>query len=275
MIDIPIQDMHINGYFIEAPIMRNLIDASLSTGVSLKYLMAKAAGESSFDPNCKAKTSSATGIFQFTNQTWLEMMARYGSEFGHSDEASCIFENNNVYTVADEKKLKTILDLRKDAKLSSLMAAAFARENYNALKVYLKRQPYASELYLAHFLGSKGALQLLCAIDKNSNTKAYTIMPEQARANPGVFYTSRYNKTNKTARSVLQTYNYIREYFRSQFFAFEDIARQYKLMSENATKPSADRIELKPDYTLSGKFTGTFKNSDYSIETTEIHSFKI
>jgi hypothetical protein len=84
MLDMPIQDVQVNGYFIEAPIMRDLVDASLSTGVSLKYLMAKAAGESSFNPNCKAKTSSATGIFQFTNSTWLEMMNKYGTEFGYA-----------------------------------------------------------------------------------------------------------------------------------------------------------------------------------------------
>ena len=45
-------------------------NAAAKTGVNFTYLMEKAAVESSFNPDAKAKTSSATGLFQFIEQTW-------------------------------------------------------------------------------------------------------------------------------------------------------------------------------------------------------------
>ena len=52
-------------------IMNAIKDASQKTGVSFSYLMEKAAAESNFNPTVKAKTSSATGLFQFIDSTWM------------------------------------------------------------------------------------------------------------------------------------------------------------------------------------------------------------
>jgi hypothetical protein len=52
----------------------------------------------------------------------------------------------------------------------------------------LGREPDASELYLAHFLGPAGATQFLTAMGSNPDTSAAAILPRAARANRAIFY---------------------------------------------------------------------------------------
>ena len=56
--------------------------AAQATGTGFSYLLATAKIESGFDPQVKAKTSSATGLFQFIEQTWLQTMKQSGAELG-------------------------------------------------------------------------------------------------------------------------------------------------------------------------------------------------
>ncbi|MDN3719678.1 transglycosylase SLT domain-containing protein [Roseibium salinum] len=56
--------------------------ASSSTGTSFDYLVKTAARESAFNPTAKARTSSATGLFQFIESTWLETMKEAGPRHG-------------------------------------------------------------------------------------------------------------------------------------------------------------------------------------------------
>ena len=44
-------------------------DASKRSGVDFKFMLAKAQTESSFDPSAKARTSSASGLYQFIEST--------------------------------------------------------------------------------------------------------------------------------------------------------------------------------------------------------------
>jgi hypothetical protein len=46
--------------------------------------MAKASAESGLDAGAKAKTSTATGLFQFTEGTWLSMVREHGAKYGRS-----------------------------------------------------------------------------------------------------------------------------------------------------------------------------------------------
>ena len=57
-------------------------NASRTTGVDFGYLLEQAQAESNFDADVKAKTSSATGLFQFIENTWLETVAKHGYKHG-------------------------------------------------------------------------------------------------------------------------------------------------------------------------------------------------
>lgn len=59
--------------------------ASAKTGVDFDYLVKQARVESSMNPNAKARTSSATGLYQFIEQTWLRMVKNHGAEHGYAN----------------------------------------------------------------------------------------------------------------------------------------------------------------------------------------------
>lgn len=179
------------GVTVPAHIYKAVAEASQKVGVSFAYLMTKASTESSFNPNAQAKTSSASGLYQFIERTWLDMVDKHGAQYGLSTYADAITRRaDGTPVVANRTLRKEILDLRKDPRVSALMAAEYAGENKRYLESKLGRSVTDTDLYLAHFLGAGGALRFLSAMDSNPSTRAAAVMPEAASANRGVFYAS-------------------------------------------------------------------------------------
>jgi hypothetical protein len=179
------------GVSVPANIYKAVAEASQKVGVSFAYLMTKASTESSFNPNAQAKTSSASGLYQFIERTWLDMVDKHGAQYGLGTYADAITRRaDGTPVVANRTLRKEILDLRKDPRVSALMAAEYAGENKRYLESKLGRSVTDTDLYLAHFLGAGGALRFLSAMDSNASTRAAAVMPEAASANRGVFYAS-------------------------------------------------------------------------------------
>lgn len=177
--------------------------ASARTGVDFAYLMDKAAQESSFNPQAKSSTSSASGLYQFIGQTWLRMVKQHGAEYGLADEAAKIkIDKNGVAQVEDRAAREKILNMRYDPVLSSAMAAEFTRENKDYLEAKLDTRVGNTELYLAHFLGAGGAEKFLKSMRANPNASAAELLPDAAEANRSVFYGK-----NGHALSFNQIYN--------------------------------------------------------------------
>ena len=157
-----------------APDVRGAIArAAAATGTDFSYLMAQAKLESGLNPNARAATSSAAGLYQFTGQTWLSMLDKHGAELGIAGDASSRAQ---------------LLALRSDPELSALMAGTLANDNRDFLSGVLGRDPDASELYLAHFLGAEGAGRFLGALSTNPSQSAAALLPKAATANRGVFF---------------------------------------------------------------------------------------
>jgi len=159
--------------------------ARAKTGVDFAYLMEKAGAESNFNPAIKAKTSSATGLFQFIDSTWMQMVKNHGHKYGLGDLAA---EIDNRGRVADKGLKKDILDLRKDPEIASFMAAEFASENEAHLKRTVGGDIGPTELYFAHFMGAGGASAFLKEMKHNPLAVGADIFPREASANRGVFY---------------------------------------------------------------------------------------
>ncbi|RYG34356.1 MAG: hypothetical protein EON93_08210 [Burkholderiales bacterium] len=134
--------------------------------------MKTAQRESNFDPGAKASTSSATGLFQFTNETWLNVLERYGAKHG---------------VKTDGLTREQMLDLRKDAGLSATMAGELAGENGKILAKKLGREATSAELYTAHFMGPSDAARLIEAARANKPGVAADMFPRAALANANVF----------------------------------------------------------------------------------------
>lgn len=137
--------------------------------------MAQAKIESGFNPNARAATSSAAGLYQFTGQTWLAMLDKHGAAYG-------------LPGAGDGSSRAQMLALRTDPELSALMAGELASDNRDFLSGQLGRDPDASELYLAHFLGTEGAGRFLGALSTNPSQSAAALLPKAAAANRAIFF---------------------------------------------------------------------------------------
>lgn len=163
-------------------------NAAQRTDTDFDYLLAQARLESGLRPNAKARTSSATGLFQFIESTWLATMKRHGPSLGYGDVAASIQQSGNRHYVADPQARRAILNLRKDPEIASLMAGALAQDNRNAIAPVLGREPQATELYMAHFLGAGDAKRFLSELGRNPFQSAPALFPRPASANQSIFY---------------------------------------------------------------------------------------
>lgn len=166
--------------------------ASRSTGTAFDYLLRTASRESAFNPSAKASTSSARGLFQFIESTWLGMVKEEGANYGLGRQAAAIEKTGQgKYVVRDPAMRSAILQLRDDPKLSAIMAGALANRNSAALSETLGRKPTSGELYIAHFLGLNGAKKLISLQQGQSTAAAASAFPEAAKANRSIFYDRR------------------------------------------------------------------------------------
>lgn len=175
--------------------------ASKATGVPFEYLLATAARESSFRPGAKARDSSAAGLFQFIECTWLKTVKEEGARFGLGAYADQIVQTRSGQYVATSARARSeILKLRYDPEISAGMAGAFTQGNAEILGERLGREPSAGELYIAHFMGADRGAQLIDMAQRAPGQRADNYFPKAARANRSIFYAA------GRARSMAEVY---------------------------------------------------------------------
>ena len=134
--------------------------------------------ESSGDPNAKAATSSASGLFQFTEATWQEYVDKLGLDYS--------------------------LDDRFDPEKALKVAEAFTEDNKVYLETRLGREPNDTEMYLAHFLGRRGALDTISKVDNGQNIPMSQLVSEGAfNSNKAVFLNE-----DSTENGAIDIYNW-------------------------------------------------------------------
>lgn len=158
--------------------------AAQATGVDFSYLLAQAKLESSLNPSARAGTSSAAGLYQFTQGTWAQVLQQHGAEIGLDGGAA----GSTLAALRDPAERARLMALRFDPETSARMAAELAGDNQAVLSASLGRQPTPSELYLAHFLGVDGATKFLSALSTDPSQSAAGLLPKAAGANRSVFY---------------------------------------------------------------------------------------
>jgi hypothetical protein len=163
--------------------------AASATGVDFNYLLRAAKRESGFNPGAQASTSSAAGLFQFVEQTWLSTLKQHGSAHGYARYAALIQQGSDGrYHVTDGEAKQAVMDLRYDPQAASVMAAELASDHAAYLRGRVGREPTGGELYAAHFLGPQGSARLIEAYQENPNAAAAAYFPDAAASNRGVFY---------------------------------------------------------------------------------------
>ena len=160
--------------------MRDTITAAAKlVGVDPNTSMSVASIESDFNPNAQANTSSASGLFQFTKDTWSAMISKYGKKYGY-----------------DVNTLPT------DAKAASIMGAHYIKEINDTISKKTRRAIGAVETYLGHFLGPTDAGEFLANLDSNPNNPA-DVMKKAANANKSIFYNGNQPRTFSEVYSLL------------------------------------------------------------------------
>src|SRR5271168_3530542 len=170
---------------VEAAIQR----ASNATGVDFGFLMRAAKRESGYNPGAKAPTSSAAGLFQFVEQTWMATLKKHGAKYGYARYADLIQQApDGRYRIDGAEAHKAVMDLRLDPHAASLMAGELTSDHAAYLRGRMGRAPTAGELYAANFLGPQGSAKLIETLRSSPTASAASIFPDAAASNPAIFY---------------------------------------------------------------------------------------
>ena len=217
--------------------------AARMTGADFKYLLATAQVESNLNPNARASTSSARGLFQFTEQTWLHTVKEQGAAFGYGPYANAISRQPaGDYAVTDQRMTNAVMNLRSDPTANATMAGAFTKANAEKLAGRLGRSPTEGELYIAHFLGAAGASRMIELADSRPMTPAAAVFPSAARANPTIFHDARGN-----ARTTGQVYRLLVGRYDMARAAPSSPLPNPPLMAADAGEPAVSRSAFAPD----------------------------
>ena len=172
-----------------ASVRTAIADAASRTGASFAYLFNQAKSESGLNPNAKAGNSSATGLYQFIDQSWLGVLKQHGAEHGYGWAADAIQSRpGGGWRVSDptprrrSTRSAAIHRLRADGRR---ICAGQCRRPRQALG----RATNSTDLYFGHFLGLHGAKKFLTAAAANPDAPAASLFPREAAANRGIFYT--------------------------------------------------------------------------------------
>lgn len=180
-----------------------IAQASRRTGMDFDYLYKQASIESGLRPDAKARTSSATGLYQFIDQSWLGALKRHGAKHGLSWAADSISQTGGGrFYISDPASRATIMNMRNQPEASALMAAETASENRQLIERTTGRTATPTDLYMGHFLGPKGAADFLGAMTADPNRRADSVSPAAAASNRGVFYTA-----DGRARTLSEVYD--------------------------------------------------------------------
>jgi hypothetical protein len=163
--------------------------AANATGAGFDYLVTAARIESNFNPQAAARSSSARGLYQFIDQTWLGTLKEAGAKLGYGRYADAITRlPSGRYEVADPAAKAEILALRNDPGANAAMAGVLTNSNRLKLTGRLGRAPSEGELYMAHFLGAAGATRLIEGAAAQPGQRADALFPRAAAANKSIFY---------------------------------------------------------------------------------------
>jgi hypothetical protein len=169
-------------------LVETIVRAARKTGVDPALLMAIADKESSFATGARAPTSSARGLFQFIDRTWLRGVREFGAQHGLAREAAEIEGPDDKPVIADPHERARVLALRDDPYLSALLAAELLKHDGSKIARDIGRDLTEGETYLTHFLGPQDATRFMEKVVDQPKLSAAKLLPKPARANRPIFF---------------------------------------------------------------------------------------
>ena len=179
------------------PAVANAIrSAASATGVDPHLLAAIAWRESRFDAKARNHWSSATGLLQFTNSTWLRVVHTYGAQHeagAYSEQITRDAAGGLV--VADTRARATIMQLRSDPVFAAALAADVLAGQRSAMAARLGRDVAMTDLYLLHVLGATGSARFLEAVAARPGVSAQSVASRRILRQAGLLARDGYPMT--------------------------------------------------------------------------------
>lgn len=206
---------------VQRSIVERVMKAAEKTEMDPALLMAIADKESNFSTTAHARTSSASGLFQFIDKTWLQALREFGDRHGHSEAAKAIAGTEESVSVAPSMRAK-ILNLRNDAYLSAALAGEVLKKESADIAGKIGRALTAGEVYLVHFLGPEDAARFIKAKEEAPQATAAALFPRPARANRPIFF----DQSGRRAKTVGEVHEAFEAMMGTRTSRYEDVAQK-------------------------------------------------
>ncbi len=224
-------------------VVRTLFRVSKEENVDFMLLLTSALMESRLGEFNVAQGSSARGLFQYIEPTWLTLVHRYGEEIGLYEAAGMITFNRKGWPRVRVPRFEPkILALRGNTEIAARIKARQLKEEENVLRSLKKGLEYegvtTTDYYVAHMLGIPLMRELYTMLRKDPEAipAQRKSMREAAQLNRRFFY---HGKRALTAREVM--------------VSFEEAVGHHERYIRNRTSaslensPCIDPLEILPN----------------------------
>ena len=175
------------------------------TGVNGAFLERVAYIESHGDTFAHARGTSAEGLFQFTDATFLKLLADHGQEVGVVDAKDYITKSGQFHKAISQRTRDAILALKDNPVLASKLEALKIKDDAALLQQKIGRPPTNAEIYAAHFLGVTSAINLIAAAVYHPQLAADRLDMSAAWHNHSIFYQ---NNIPRTAAEIMALFQH-------------------------------------------------------------------
>ena len=189
---------------VDPTVLRSIRQASQATSADFGLLMAQASRESGFKANAKSSTSSAAGLFQFVDSTWLDMVHRFGDKYGVGDLAQQISQTSSGKLVVANSGTRQKIsrpplrsDLIRRARRRIFEAEPGHHRTIDRPAAVARRSLYGA------FSRCRRRDRIPQGTRHQRKHVAAKILPDAAAANPSIFYDA--SGRAKTVGEIYQT----------------------------------------------------------------------
>ncbi len=173
---------------LPADVLHALSVAQQTSAIDPHLLVGIAATESGFNTHARNRHSSAQGLLQFTNATWLTVVRDFGARHGLAQYAAAIdTDRDGRLTVRKSRLRRAILALRDDPVLETVMTAERLERERRGLEARLGHRAEAADLYFLHLLGPSGASHFLKVMAAHPDASSLATVGSVGAPNAGLF----------------------------------------------------------------------------------------
>jgi hypothetical protein len=184
--------MRDDGATTRQAVLAALTAAAARTRTEPELLAAMASRESRLNPRAANSQSTARGLMQFTESTWLEAVRDHGAAHGLAQEAATLRTDPQTGTVhpRNARDRAYLLNMRYNPRLAAALAGERTAAARAALASELGRPLSSADLYAVHMMGMAGARRFLTALAATPSRPAAEIVGSEAvLRNRNVFVT--------------------------------------------------------------------------------------